>query len=120
MDWRKGATGMDGTQRKAAIDAYKERKVPAGIYAVRCAATGQCWLGKAPDLTTIQNRIWFVLRHGSSTCRSLQAAWRDHGADAFMFEVIEQLEDEEDAYLRGRLLKSRLEHWLAELQASPI
>jgi len=111
---------MDGAQRKAAIGAYKERKVPAGIYAVRCAASGQCWIGKAPDLATIQNRIWFVLRHGSSTCPSLQAAWRAHGEASFAFEVIEQLEDEEDAYIRGRLLKSRLAHWLAALDALAI
>jgi hypothetical protein len=111
---------MDGAQRKAAISAYKERKVPAGIYAVRCRVSGQCWIGKAPDLTTIQSRIWFVLRFGSSTCPSLQAAWRAHGEAAFAFEVIEQLEDEESAYVRGRLLKSRLEHWLGKLDAVSI
>jgi hypothetical protein len=111
---------MDGPERKAAISAYKERKVPAGIYVVRCAASGQCWVGKAPDLTTIQNRIWFVLRHGSSTCPSLQVAWRAHGEDAFAFEVVEPLDDEEDAYIRGRLLKARLAHWLAKLDALAI
>jgi hypothetical protein len=111
---------MDGLDRKAAISAYKERKVPAGIFAVRCAASGQRWVGKAPDLKTIQNRIWFVLRHASSTCPSLQAAWRAHGEASFAFEVIEQLEDEDDAYVRGRLLKSRLAHWLAVLDGLAI
>ncbi len=63
--------------RKAAIAAYKERKTIAGIYVVRCAASGEAWVGQAPNLETIQNRIWFSLRQGSHTCRSLQAAWND-------------------------------------------
>jgi hypothetical protein len=36
--------------RKAAVAAYKDRKVAAGIYVVRCAATAQQWAGSAPDL----------------------------------------------------------------------
>ena len=48
---------MRGEQRKAAIAAYKERKVVAGIYAVRCSATGQCWAGAAPDLSTVETRL---------------------------------------------------------------
>ena len=50
--------------RKAAIAAYKKRKSAAGIYAVRCAPTGQTWIGQTLNLETIQNRIWFSLRAG--------------------------------------------------------
>ena len=67
--------------RKAAIAAWKERKSVAGIFVIRCAATSQAWVGQTPDLEKIQNRIWFTLRQGSHTCRSLQAAWAAHGAD---------------------------------------
>ena len=52
--------------RKAAVAAYKERKAIPGIYAVRCAATGQAWVGQTPDLTTVRNRIWFSLRQDCS------------------------------------------------------
>jgi hypothetical protein len=45
--------------RKAAIAACKKRKTAAGIYAVRCAPTGQTWVGQTLNLETIQNRIWF-------------------------------------------------------------
>ncbi|MET4276026.1 hypothetical protein ABIB68_004682 [Bradyrhizobium sp. F1.2.2] len=48
--------------RKAAIAAYRERKTVAGIYVIRCAASGEAWIGQAPNLETIQNRIWFSLR----------------------------------------------------------
>ncbi|MET4040164.1 hypothetical protein ABIC03_001849 [Bradyrhizobium sp. RT6a] len=43
--------------RKAAIAAHKERKTVAGVYVVRCAASGEAWVGQAPNLDTIQNRI---------------------------------------------------------------
>ena len=111
---------MQGHERKAAVAAYKERKVAAGIYAVRCAPSGACWVGRAPNLEKVQNRIWFSLRHGSHTHRVLQAAWHEHGPDAFTFEIVETLDDESAVYLRERILKERLVHWAAELKAEAI
>lgn len=111
---------MKGEARKAAISAYKERKVAAGIYAVRCVATGQRWVGRAPDLSTVQNRLWFTLRHGSHPRRTLQAAWHEHGADSFTLEDVERIEDEAIGYVRDRILKDRLAHWCAALGAEAI
>lgn len=111
---------MKGNDRKAAVDAYKERKVVAGIYAVRCGSSGECWVGRAPDLSTVQNRLWFTLRQGNGPWRSLQAAWRIHGPDAFSFEVLEQIDGEDIAYLRDGILKDRLAHWASERKASPL
>lgn len=111
---------MKGDERRAAVAAYRERKAEAGIYAVRCAASGEIWVGGAPDLSTIQNRIWFTLRQGSSTHRSLQAAWRAHGAEAFGFEVLERFDEEEVAYVRDRRLKEGAARWAAGLGATRI
>jgi hypothetical protein len=44
---------MNRSERKAALSAYKERRAVAGVYAIHCAATGEQWLGSAPDLSTI-------------------------------------------------------------------
>ena len=106
--------------RKAAITAFKKRKVAAGIYAVRCAASGEAWIGRTLNLETIQNRIWFSLRAGGHSNRDLQSAWQTHGADAFNFEPLEQLKDEELPYVRDALLKERFVHWRATLNGSPI
>ena len=108
------------SDRKAAIAAYKERKTIAGIYAIRCKASPVTWVGQAPNLETIQNRIWFSLRQGSHTCRSLQAAWTAHGPDSLTFEECERLEDEETAYVRNALLKERMLHWRAQLGAEAV
>lgn len=108
---------MLNEDRKAAVAAYKERKVVAGIYLLRCGATGECWAGQAPDLSTIQNRVWFTLRHGSHRQRSLQAAWQAHGEAAFAFEQVEQLDEKALEAGRERVMKARLAHWCAELGA---
>ncbi len=108
---------MKNERKKAVIAAYKERKVVAGIYAVRCKATGQRWLGSATNIATIENRIWFGLRLGTSPHRDLKAAWQAHGPD-FVFEEIERLAEEEDPYFRDRMLKDRLAHWCEALGAT--
>jgi hypothetical protein len=65
---------MRGDEKKAAIVAYKERKSVAGIYSVRCKTSGKVWVGQSPNLDSIRNRIWFMLRLGSHRNRSLQSA----------------------------------------------
>jgi len=112
--------GTTGRARKAAIDAYKQRTVPAGVYAVACMATGQKWIGAAPDLSTVKNRIWFSLRAGRSPRREMQAAWEEHGADSFAFEELERIDADLAPYAREAALKDRLVHWRDALGASPI
>lgn len=111
---------MHPKEKKAAIAAYKERKVVGGIYAVRCRATDRRWVGRAPDLSTIQNRLWFALRLGTSPHRTLQVAWREHGGDAFVLEELERLDEEESAFIRDRTAKERHAHWCAALEAEEI
>ncbi len=106
--------------KKAALAAYKERKTVAGIYALLCRPTGQRWAGRAPDIAKIQNRVWFSLRQNGHPHRDLQAAWKTHGAEAFQFEELERIEDEELSYVRERVLKERLLHWCESLPAQPL
>ncbi len=112
---------MRGEGRKAAVEAYKKRKVESGIYAVRCVPSDQVWIGSAPDLSTIQNRLWFTLRLGNNAHRSLQEAWTAYGSEAFTFEVVERLTDDDDpGYIRTAVLKSLHAHWMAKLNATRI
>ena len=111
---------MQTTDKKAAIAAYKERKPAAGIYALRCTATGECWVGRASDLSTIRNRVDFMLRQASTPHRELAAAIRAHGPEGFTFEVLEQLKDDLSPSERDRLLKRGLEHWTAALGAKAV
>lgn len=104
--------------RKALLRAYKERKVEAGVYAVRCVASGEVWVGATPDLSTRRNGVWFTLRLGSHREPSLQAAWNTHGADLFAFEPLETIaSDGLDAFGRASRLKDRRDHWIGVLNA---
>ncbi|ATC31463.1 hypothetical protein CA606_03355 [Caulobacter vibrioides] len=101
------------SERKALMRAYKERKVEAGVYAVRCEATAEVWVGATPDLSTRQNGVWFSLRLGSHREPSLQTAWNAHGADSFVFETVEAIDVEGlDAFGRASRLKDRRDHWI--------
>ena len=108
---------MNREDRKTAIGAYKERKVEAGVYAVRCSATAQTWVGCAPDLSTIRNRLWFTLRQHGNLHRSLQEAWNRHGSEAFSFEVVDRLAEEEIGYSRQRTLQDLAREWSERLEA---
>ena len=111
---------MNRDQRKAAVTAYRERKAVAGIYAVRCHPSGERWIGRALDLATIQNRLWFTLRQGQCAHRSLQAAWNAHDPADFALDIIERLDEETVGYVRDRTLKDLLAHWCSALRAEAI
>ncbi len=111
---------MKRDDRSAAIAAYRERKAAPGIYAVRCAASGEVWVGHTPTLDTVRNRTWFTLRMGGHVDHGIQAAWRAHGADGFAFEELERLEEEPVAHVRESALKTRAAHWRATLGAKTI
>lgn len=98
---------MDKAQRKAAVAEYKKREDAIGIFAVRCAASGEAWVGETLNLDTIKNRIWFGLRLGGATNKDMQRAWVLHGGDSFAFEVLERLDPDEPAFVRDSLLKER-------------
>ena len=108
---------MRTEDRKAAVSAYRERKVESGIYAVRCVASGEAWVGSTPDLSKIQNRLWFTLRQSTNMHRSLQTAWNAHGAEAFSFEIVERLDEEAIGYVSDRVMKERLVQWAEQLRA---
>jgi hypothetical protein len=111
---------MKREDKKAALAAYKERKAEPGVYVVRCTATDKVWVGAAPELPTIWNRLSFTLRQGAQTPASLQAAWKEHGPESFTFEPIEALTDEQLVFGRDRMLKERRAHWCEALEAEAI
>jgi hypothetical protein len=111
---------MDKTQRRAAITAYKERPAQAGVFAVRCATTGEVWVGRSPRLAAQQTSLWFQLRHGGGPHASLRAAWAEHGEGAFMFEILDAAPEHLTAIGRDEFLKARLEHWRRTLEAKRI
>jgi hypothetical protein len=110
---------MDNTNRKAATAAYREARRSAGIYAVRCAATGEVWIGRSGDLAAQRNSLDFQLRHGPNNA-AMRAAWTAHGAESFSFEPLEAAPDTLTPAGRTDFLKRRALHWREVLKAAPI
>lgn len=110
---------MDKQSRRGAIRDYKEKKTQAGVYAVRCPATGEVWVAGAGNIENQKTRHWFSLRMGGHMNKAMQAAWNDHGGEAGpAFEVLESIEAEELTPLGlADLIKARERHWLAALSA---
>jgi hypothetical protein len=111
---------MRGEERRAAIAAYKERKIAGGVYLVRCGASGEIWVGRWTNVDAIQSRIWFTLRQGTNPNHELLGSWRRHGENQFQFEVLERVDDEDSSYIRSAFLKERAAHWRSALNAKPI
>ncbi len=103
---------MDRSDRRRAVQAYKERKPQIGVFAVRCLATGQAWVAGSRHLDTERNGLWFTLRLGGHPNRTLQAAWSTHGEAGFAYEALERLEtDAVEDYVLAQRLKARVSHW---------
>ena len=104
--------------RKQAIREYKARKAPPrGIFAVRCTATGQLWIASSMNLDAAQNSAWFSLRNGLYPNKSIQAEWNTHGDRAFVYEILEKLEDDVSAIQINDVLKAKKRYWMDQLGA---
>jgi len=105
--------------RKQAIQDYKNRPPDRGVFAVRCAASGQVWVGASMDLTPSHNAIWFALRLGRHRNAALQAAFLAHGEGSLHFEILERLDKDMEPMAVRDLLTVKTRHW-AEQYDAPI
>lgn len=112
---------MEKHLRRQAVRDFKERKVARGIFAVRCAASGETWVGASRNLDQQRNAIWFGLRSGAYINRAVQAAWAAHGEAGLAFEVLETFDDEDMGPIgRADLAKGRAAFWREQLGAAKL
>jgi hypothetical protein len=105
---------MDNARKKDLVREYKEQKTTPGIFAVRCGDS--VWVGPSKNLDKQQNSLWFQLRQNGHMNKAMQALWNEKGADAFTFEVLEEIADD-NPQLIGLLLKERDAAWREKLGA---
>jgi hypothetical protein len=105
-------------RRRELVREYKEQRPRRGVYAIRCAATGEVWASASPNLEKQQNSIWFQLRMAGFPNRALQAAWNAHGEGAFSFAIVAELSVEERSdYAIKADLKALEAEWRERLGA---
>ncbi len=110
---------MDNARKKDLAREYKEARQRAGIFAVRCVPTGECWVMQTRNLDKAQNGTWFQLRMNGHPNKQAQAAWDAHGEVGFAFEELEEVTDENPLII-GELLKERDARWRKELGAGKL
>jgi len=103
--------------RKELIRAYKEAPRPMGVYRVRNTANGKSLIGSWRDVRARLNRQKAELKLGIHKNAELLADWRNYGPDAFVFEILDTLEPQDDPYYDPREDLQVLEAlWLEKLQ----
>jgi len=111
---------MDPLDRKAALRAYKERKLRSGIYAVRDTGSGRAWAGAARDLDATRNGLWHTLNDGRHLDKALQAEWNRLGEGRFEYVVLDVITEEMTPLVLKETLKAKLAQWAALLATTPL
>jgi hypothetical protein len=82
----------DNRERK---NRYKQTFVPPGVFVIRNTANHRVYLGASPNPQAAMNRHRFELTMRGHRNRQLQADWVADGAQAFCFEVLDQIRQSE-------------------------
>ena len=107
-------------ERKEAVRAYKEKKIPRGVFVLLSTITDRRWVDASPNLDAARNMLWFALKQGAHRNRDLQTEWNTHGESSFEFEIVEELDaDIIDMAVRDEL-KSKRAHWATKLKAPTV
>lgn len=86
---------MSDKARRRELRAQHEQSPPeAGVYLIRNRETGKGLLGATPNLASIRNKLAFAQSTGTTGVldRRLSDDIRQHGVDAFTFDVLETLD----------------------------
>lgn len=95
---------------------YKETKFEAGVYQIKNTKNDKVFIESTMNLKTINGKR-FTLDMGSYQNKRLQTDWKEFGAEAFVFEVLEILEIPKEGYFDAKdALKKLREKWLDKLQ----
>jgi hypothetical protein len=106
--------------RKDAAREFKARKIPKGIFAIRCRIMGAVWVDSSTNLDAARNGAWFQLRGGLHRDKRLQEEWNARGEDAFDFEVLETLDHDLSPIGISDILRDKKRKWATEVRSHPL
>ena len=86
-------TSMDKSEIRK---AYKQAKLPMGVYRIITSRNNIVFIGYATDLPSRFNRHKAELKFGSHRNRELQEIWNSFGESAFKFEILDLLDHKEN------------------------
>ena len=118
--WLKEAVNeMEGEaldRKKELKQLYKEMKTEGGVYQIRNTKNNKVFVTATPNLKTMNGRKGMLIG-GVHKNRQLQEEWNQFGEEAFVFEVLEVLEEKEEGFFdKADELKKLEQKWLDKLQ----
>ena len=97
--------------------AYKETPLQAGIFQIKNTQSGKILLGSSTNLHGPLNKHRFLLSIGKHDNAALQSDWRQYGAEAFIFEILEIVKPSDDPAFNLEDELTLLEQiWIEKLQ----
>jgi hypothetical protein len=79
------------SKRKELTRQYKERRITGGIYLIKNSLGGKSVLGSTTNIQGSRNRFDFSKKTGMCADKRIEAEWKRLGADAFSFDVLEEI-----------------------------
>ncbi|MDQ7824864.1 MAG: GIY-YIG nuclease family protein [Candidatus Eremiobacteraeota bacterium] len=76
---------------------YKEARKEMGIYQIRNVRNGKLLIESSPNIRAIINRSRFSLKYGVHKDRELQKEWNEFGEESFAIEILDHLEESDEA-----------------------
>lgn len=109
---------MEKQCKREKILVYKERKIVGGVYCIKNTVNGKMLVQSAVDLHGAKNRFVFAQQTNYVPHFKLQEDWQTVGKDAFVFEVLEELEkkDEQNPKEFAEDVKTLEELWCDKLE----
>ncbi|MCB9305733.1 MAG: GIY-YIG nuclease family protein [Lewinellaceae bacterium] len=103
--------------KKELREAYKQMKFRMGVFQIRNTVNGKIYLDHSTNLDAIWNRHKMQLDFGRHPNTGLQADWLQYGEENFRYEILGEIEHEDDpAKDYGKDLKALEQLFRDELQ----
>ncbi|HBC95030.1 MAG TPA: transcriptional regulator [Pelotomaculum sp.] len=116
---KEGLPGMEEEhmdRKKELKQQYKEMKIQGGVFQIRNLKNQKVFVDSIPNLKMKTGKL-MLLRSGGYKNRQLQEDWNQFGEDAFVFEVLEVLEEKADGFFdKADELKKLKTKWIEKLQ----
>ncbi|SDD64162.1 hypothetical protein SAMN02799630_04565 [Paenibacillus sp. UNCCL117] len=106
---------MELNKRKKLLEEYKQIKTYMGVAQIQNKANGKIYVDSYPNLKNKWFTLQMQLDQGRFANAELQKDWKELGADAFAYEVLEQKEADKVTDMRWEQ-KQMLKRWLQKLQ----
>lgn len=84
------------TDKRALRNGYRQSFVPIGVFAIRNTVNQRVFVGGSRNVEGAMNRARFELTSGAHRNAALLADWKQFGAQAFRFDVLDLVKESQN------------------------